>query len=335
MLLSIIILSYNTEKLTLQTLESVIADVNASLPLKNHTEIIVVDNASRDGSVPAIKKIRKAYPKLVELIENDQNVGFPKGNNIGINASTGKYILLLNSDTIIKPGALETLVRAFERTPLNETTAYVSSHHGELDRLGIVSAQLFNEDGSVQQQGGSLPTFGALMCHMLLLDDLPIVGGWLPSTQHTGIRGRTAEAARKKHPADPEQTLVQEGWVGGAAMMLKREVVHEIGLLDEGIFMYGEDVEYCLRARAHHWDVAVCPAAHIIHLGSASSSSGNAIKGEFKGYLHIWRKHFSAWQFPLVRLVLQLGALLRWFIFGTMVRNPVKARVYAQLWREL
>ncbi len=315
MRLSVIIVSYNTQLLTCQAIQSVIDDIESSTDLKGQSEIWVVDNHSTDDSVAAVKKLANMYSYL-HVVENKENVGFAKANNQAIEHAEGQYILLLNSDTIVPRGTLHTLITTFETHPPHESTSILASHHGQLDRLGIVAATLINADGTLQRQGGSFPTLFTLASHMLFLDDLPIIGQFFPSTQHTGKNQRR---------------LAQVDWVGGTAMMVKRSVFTEIGKLDQNIFMYGEDVEFCMRARDHHWDIVIEPKARITHLGSASSSSANAIQGEFKGYLYIWSKHKPFWQLPLVKGILSLGAFLRMFIFGTIQGNTQKAGIYRTL----
>lgn len=322
MLLSIIVVSYNTCDLTLQALESAIVDINQSSLLKNQTEVLVIDNHSTDTSVQAFRQLKKETSVEMVLIENDHNLGFAAANNQGIQAAQGKYLLLLNSDTIVKPGALEKLVQTFEARPIKEATSELASHHGEIDRLGILAATLLNPDESLQPQGGAFPTLLSLGIQMLMLDDLPLVGKWLPSTQYTGLNQRQSTE---------ETRLIQQDWVGGTAMMIRREVIEEIDGLDSSIFMYGEDVEFCLRARQHHWDVAIQPQALIIHFGSASSTSENALRGELKAYLYIWSKHRALWQGPLVRGLIKLGSLCRWVVFGTMKRDQVRANIYKRL----
>ena len=324
MLLSIIIVSYNTAELTVAALNSVFEDVQKSHLLKGKTELIVVDNNSKDSSVADIKTEFRKFAHLqinmlfTHLIENPSNDGFSAANNLGIKQATGEYIFLLNSDTIVQPGALEKLVQPFEHNPIEKEAIH---------RLGILSAQLLNKDGSIQSQGGSLPNLLSLACHMLMLDDLPIIGQFLPSTQHTGRRSRVLDTT--------DAEVIKQEWVGGTAMMIRKEVIAEIGPLDQNIFMYAEDVEFCWRAIHHQWDVGLVPEAKIIHFGSASSSSANAIKGEYKGYLYIWSKHQPLWQLFWVRLLLKTGAHLREFVFGTMVRQKDRAKVYTNILSEL
>lgn len=325
MKLSIIILSYNTRDLTLAAAESAWRDIQASPSLRHQAELIIVDNNSTDDSVSALKQAFRHHDR-VHILVTKENKGFAAGNNSGIKQAQGEYVLLLNSDTLTNTGAFETMVKLMDDHPVTELTAQSQNQPNRLDRLGILAAGLLNPDGTHQPQGGSFPSLITLINHWLLLDDIPIIGRWLPSTQHTG---------RRSDLTDLTWPLVKQDWVGGTALLIRREVIDEIGLLDEHIFMYGEDIEYCLRAAHHHWDVAWTPRALITHLGSASAGSARAITGEAKGYLYIWAKHFPLWQFGLVRGVIRVGCLLRAVLFGTMVSYRSRAAVYKQLWHEL
>jgi GT2 family glycosyltransferase len=310
MKLSIITVSYNTKDLTLQTLESAIAEINRSKLLRDQTEIFVVDNNSQDGSPAACEAFLKKqkFPHY-KVFAKKENLGFAKANNHATKVATGEYIILLNSDTITQKGGLHLLVEAMDAHKPNERTANSSDSH-QFDKLGIIAPTLLNPDGSLQNQGGSLPTLGTVASQMLFLDDLPLIGRFFPSTQHTGM----SEFAFQNYDQNTPQ-LISKDWVGGTAMLIRREVIDDIGMLDGNIFMYGEDQEYCLRARNHHWDIAIHPKAKITHFGQASSSSRNAILGEIKGYLYIWHKHKAAWQLPILKSILSLGCRLRALIY--------------------
>lgn len=321
MLLSVLIVSYNTAELTVAAVNSAVKNIESSTLLHQKSEIIVIDNNSADTSVTDLKKIAARSNTPIHIIENDKNTGFAAANNQGIDQAQGKYIVLLNSDTLLFPRALEKMVSTFESVADNEVTATLSSQRGVIDHLGILAATLLNQDGSPQPQGGNFPSLASLTTHMLLLDDLPLIGQLLPSTQHTGKNSR--ESAHSNFTA-----LVQQDWVGGTAMMIKRDVIQEVGPLDENIFMYGEDVEFCLRASHHHWDIAILPSAFVTHLGSASSSSERAIIGELKGYSFIFAKHFPIWQLHIARLIMRLGCVLRILLFGTILGNKKKAKAY-------
>ncbi len=324
MKLSIIVVSYNTKDLTIQTLESAIQEINSTKLLKDQTEIFVVDNNSNDDSVKACKNLlqKLKFPHYQVLV-NKKNLGFARANNHASKLAKGKYLLLLNSDTITQPGSLRLLVETMEKTAVQEKTASLQSS-GPFDKLGILAPTLLNEDGSIQNQGGSLPSLLTVTSQMLFLDDVPFFGKFFPSTQHTGLSDFAFQSYDENTPK-----LISKGWVAGTAMLIRRELIDEIGMLDENIFMYGEDQEYCLRAHHHHFDVAIHPKAKIVHFGQASSSSRNAILGEIKGYLYIWRKHKPSWQLPLLKLILFKGCLLRQIYYSLRGRS-VPAQIYKE-----
>lgn len=319
MQLSIVIVSYNTADLTVQTLESIASELASNKKLAQETEIIIVDNNSTDASVSAIKTFQKKSKLTSTLIPLKKNIGFGPANNQAVATSSGKYILFLNSDIILKPKALQYLLESFETHP-DEASYVLASAGNKIDRLGIVAAQLLNKDGSIQAQGGSLPNLFTVATHFLLLDDLPVIGKLLPSTQHTGLRATNLTSTK----------LVPREWVGGTAMMVRKDMLDAIGGFDEHIFMYGEDIELCLRAKSHHWDVALQPKSEIIHLQNQSSSSKNALLGEIKGYQYIWAKHKPLWQKSILNAILQIGIRLRILLFGTIFRNPTKVTIYTE-----
>ncbi len=304
----------------MQAVKSVIADVKRSPKLRQKTELIVVDNDSDDETVADLKQLSPQELQL-KIIENQQNKGFAQANNQAINRAEGDYILLLNSDTIVQPGALNKLITTFESTQDSLATAGLSSHAGQLDHLGILAATLTNPDGSIQPQGGSFPNLLTVGLHFLMLDDLPLIGQFLPSTQDTGQHFNPQKILNLDRP-------YQKDWVGATAMLIKRQVITEIGQLDPNIFMYGEDIEFCLRAKNHHWDIALDPRAKITHLGSASSSSQQALLGEIKGYLYLWSKHKPDWQLYPLKTLIWLGCMMRLFLFGLILNQKKKAKVY-------
>lgn len=322
MKLSIITVSYNTKDLTLQTLRTAIEEINASKLLKDQTEIFVVDNDSKDGSPQACEEFfKKAKFLHFKVFANKENLGFARANNQATEVAKGEYIILLNSDTITRRGGLSLLVEAMDAHPVQEQSAN-GVESGNFDRLGIITPSLLNPDGSLQNQGGSLPSLATIASQMLFLDDLPLIGRFFPSTQHNGHSGLAL------HDLDNKNTqLIAKDWVAGTAMLIRRQLIDEIGMLDGNIFMYGEDQEYCMRARHHHWDIAIHPQARITHFGCASSSSRNAIHGEFKGYLYIFKKHMPAWQLPLLKAILFAGALMRQMIYAFR-KQEIPAGIY-------
>jgi hypothetical protein len=288
--LSIIIVSYNTKKL----LKACLLSLHQFEDL-NSMEIIVVDNASTDGSPEMIKK---SFP-LVKLITNQQNLGFSKANNQGSKVASGQYLVLLNSDTLLTSPALSQLLALTAQA-----------------KVDIATCRLLNPDDSIQPQGGALPTFSNLFAWMLFIDDLPFLNQFIARYQQR----------------DPNYFLSDHsmGWVGGTVMMIKSKIYHQLQGLDEHIFMYGEDVEFCYRAHQQGLSTQYFSQPHIIHLGQKSGSEGNAIVGEFTGLIYLFTKHRRLFSTIILRLLLILGALLRILVFGIIRTDEEKFRSYHQ-----
>ena len=227
---SIIIINWTTRDLLCDCINSALRTAG---PLE--IEIIVVDNASTDGSVAMV---RRQFP-FVTLIANSQNVGFARANNRGAAASRGKYQLLLNSDARLLPNSLQSMVAALEASP----------------QVGLVGAQLRNPDGSFQ---ASCSPFPGLWQEFLILSSLGrrLYGQWYPS------RG----------PQECQEPSIVD-YVEGACMLIRREAFQAVGGLDEAYFMYAEDVEICYALRQKGWQVCYQPAALVVHLGGGSSQT--------------------------------------------------------------
>lgn len=227
--LSIIIVSFNTQELLKKCLMSLM--VNGKWLMVN-SEVIVVDNASKDSSSEMVKK---EFPK-VKLIVNEHNLGFATANDQGIKASKGEGVFLLNSDTEVKPGALEKLVE------------FIQIH----SEVGVVGARLLNPDGSIQSSVYHFPTIWRAIKEY-----------WL------GQKGEYDKYA----PAENEPMEVEA--VTGAAMLIPRRTIEKIGLLDERYFMYFEDLDYCQRVKQAGLKVYYLPEAEILHRhGQSASKSG-------------------------------------------------------------
>lgn len=285
--LSLIIVNWNTKKLLEQCLASIYRFT------KNvDFEVIVVDNGSKDGS-PAM--VKKKFTKA-KLILNKSNLGFTKANNQGIKEAKGKFIMLLNSDTYLIENSLKKLVEK-ARTIEGSTLPRV-----EPLKMGGLGTQLLNEDCSIQQSAGFFPHLLQVFWWMSFIDDLP--GGWLLKPFHVD------------HDSFYQKDR-QVDWVTGAAMLVPKEVVEEIGGLDENIFMYGEEVDWCYRIKKAGYKVFFTHATKIIHIGRGSQTVGpNSYIGEYQGVLYFYRKYKSRLSLQIVRLLLKMGALLRIIVFG-------------------
>ncbi len=282
--LSIISINYKTKGVTSDCLRSIKASTDSI-----SKEVIVVDNGSDDGS---IEYLSKKFP-WAKVYSSGGNIGFAGGNNFGFKKSKGKYIWLLNSDTILQKTTIQKLYDAAVST-----------------NSAIASCRLLNKDGSIQPQGGYLPQLWRLKAWMFFIDDLPIVSWFFPA-YHVNRKGYFK---RNQHP----------GWLAGTALLIRRDVYEKLKGLDDKIFMYGEDVDFCLRAQKLGYGIDYFAEPALTHLGQASGSSRGAILGEYKGLKYIYQKHYSPWQYWVLRFILKTGALLRRMIF----RNEIYAEAF-------
>lgn len=198
-------------------------------------EVTVVDNGSSDGSP---QMIREQFPD-VRVMQNAENVGFARACNQGIAATTAAYVLLLNSDARLVAGTLRALLSLAEAHP----------------RSAVVGGLIHNEDGTFQ---ASFSDFPSLAQELLMLTGLGrlLYGAWYPS-----------------HGAGTDRGALPVAWVSGAAMLVRRAAMVEVGGFDERYFMYAEEMDLCCRCLRAGWEVWYEPAAVILHLGGASSRS--------------------------------------------------------------
>ncbi len=231
MKLSIIIVSWNVKKVLIDCLES-IEENPASEPF----EVIVVDNASSDGTV---ESVRNKFPEVV-VIANSQNLGFAAANNQGIEKSQGEYILLLNPDTIIHSDSLDILIEFMDKN----------------EDVGICGPQLLNQDGTIQSSVRCFPTFrGALYRHTVI--------------RYLGLFKNEYKKWLMKN--FDHKTKMDVDQVMGAALMIRQSIIEDIGVMDEQFFMYYEEVDLCFRIKQAGWRVVFMPEVVITHLGSQSS----------------------------------------------------------------
>jgi GT2 family glycosyltransferase len=259
MKLSIIIVNWNTSELLAQCLHSI--QTTVATPLWDNLEVFVVDNGSTDGS---IQMVRGRFP-WVRVIVNKGNLGFVKANNQAIPLCKGEYVLLLNSDTVVWPHALQRLVTFLDVHP----------------EVGVVGGELRNADDSLQPSWNQFPS---------LLSEL----------SGRNFRGRQPYGKSGAYLVD---------WIGGACMMVRATIIKDIGNLDENIFMYSEETDWCYRIRKAGWSIAYLPGACITHLGGASSSTDSvrfAIE-LYKSKLYFFQKHYGSWHM----YGLKFGLLLR------------------------
>lgn len=265
--LSIIILNYNTCELTLKALRSVYASRTVY-----QFEVILIDNASSDSSV---EKIREEFPQ-VRLIENQENVGFAKANNQGMRIATGRYVLLLNSDTIVQTDTLEIMIRFMDEHPV----------------VGASGCKVILPDGSLDKAcRRGFPTPSASFYYAFGISKL------FPHVPRFNQYQLGYLNPDEEYPVD---CLV------GAFMLVRRKAIDKVGLLDEQFFMYGEDVDWCYRIKQAGWTNYYYPKTHIIHYKGASSRKRPLkIVYEFHRAMYLFhRKHFrSRYSLPTNLLV--------------------------------
>jgi hypothetical protein len=230
--LSIVIVSWNGRELLLDCLASLAREVRARQGAERiETETLVVDQASSDGSAAAV---RAAFP-WAEVIELPVNLGFAAGNNVGLRRAKGRHLVLLNNDTVVLPDALERCLR------------YLDAH----PEVGVVGPQLLDPDGSKQNSIHSTPNFVTELVPKPLLET---IAPWRYPSK------------RFEHPGPIAVEAVL-----GACLMLRREVLEDVGPMPEEYFFFLEETDWCLRIRRAGWKVVHLPAARVIHVHGATT----------------------------------------------------------------
>jgi len=303
--LSVIIVNWNTRDLLSACLNSIYAETK-----ETSFEIIVVDNASSDGSAEMVKR---EFPR-VRLIKNRENLGFARANNLAIRQSSSRFIALLNSDTVVLSGALDKMV-AFMKT------------HPHVDALGPM---LLNTDGSLQPSTlGSLDNF-TFVRFLFIGGDFLIA--YLPKLLFKKMR--------KKETYIPQALKV--GGVSGACIMMTREAIDKVGLLDEQYFFFMEEVDWFYRLRQLGGVVYYFPEAQIIHHYAQSiNQTDNRSK-----YLHENRYRFvnkyhgkiAAYLFRIMLAIDSFFVISAFFLLQSLVRRDKRKEFNWRLksrWRTL
>ena len=235
---SVIIVNWNTRAHLQGCLQSVVDHGLRQASM----EIVVVDNGSSDGSR---EMVRDEWP-TIRLLENAENEGFSRANNRGIRASTGEFLLLINSDARLRPGALDEMLRVMRSD----------------ERAAVVGPRLEFGDGRWQRTtAGRAPSLRTAINHYLFVDRLGIPHPWFAGLY-------LSRDVRRAFRPD---------WVSSACMLVRRAALEEVGLLDERFFIYMDDVDLCQRVRDRGWNVWYCPDARVIHYMSRSSSEAGGI----------------------------------------------------------
>lgn len=270
---SIILVSWNTRELLVSCLASLaaaIGDLSA--------ETWVVDNGSTDESAAAVQ----AQFPYVQLIENRTNLGFAGANNQAIQASTGRYVLLLNSDTIASAGAIRSLVRFADQRPA----------------AAAVGAMLLNADGSFQASFFDFPTLRSELLNV------------------TGLGRRLVNRNYPSYSLRHSQVARLVDWLPGACMLVRRTALAQVGLMDEGYFMYSEETDWCLRLRRAGWQIWYHPEVRIVHLGGQSTQQRRQpmVRALYRSKLRFFRKHYGPASATILQLIFVVVLSCKWLI---------------------
>lgn len=239
------------------------------------TEVFVVDNASADGSAAMV---REEFPS-VGLTASEENLGFTRGNNLALRQSCGRHVLLLNPDTEPEPGSLARLIRFMDEHP----------------QAGACGPKLLNSDGSLQHNGRRFPSL------------------WREFLGVTGLR----RLAMKRFERDLEygredfDALCEVDQVSGACILVRRETMDQVGMLDERFFMFYEEIEWCYRIKKAGWQVWYVPEARVVHhwMGSVRQMSRRMTAELFKSQLLYYQKTSGPATALGARLVMTTGIL--------------------------
>ena len=292
--LSIIIISYNTEKITIDCLKSIIKSLkNSSLKY----EIIIVDNASKDNSVSSIKKLKSEIKNRnlkINLIENKENIGFGPANNQAVKLAKSDYLLFLNSDIIVLNASIEKLYNFYKQ---NETL------------FNFLGGKLLNKDGTSQPSCGPMYTLPMIFAHLFLRGDYWELTRYSP------------------------KKIKEVDWISGACILTKKEYFEKLGGFDEKIFMYMEEIDLFYRAKKHGFKVFFYPEAQFIHLGSQSSAGRSfPILQVYQGLIYFYKKHFYKFSLFILIIMLKLKALIG-FLIGKIINNQYLTQTYAKAWQ--
>jgi GT2 family glycosyltransferase len=255
--ISIVVVTWNAKKFVDECFGSIGEELRGI-----SGEVIDVDNASTDGTADMIAE---GYPE-VKLIRSPQNLGFPKGNVVAIEATQqGKYVCLVNPDVRVLPGCFRKMLEYMERNP----------------KIGVLGPKMLNPDGSVQQSCFRAPSVWTSWCRALALDRtalrrLPLFGGLLMA-DFAHDKTREVDA------------------LNGCFLLIRREAMDQVGLIDDRYFMYGDDLDWCLRFRKQGWPVVFYPEASAVHYGGGTTARAPVyfyVEMQ-KANVQYWKKHHS------------------------------------------
>src|SRR3990170_171519 len=292
---SIIIVSWNTRDILRNCLASVFRNI-----LESSCEVIVIDNGSSDGSVGMVQK---DFPQVI-LIKNKENKGFAAANNQGIRIATGRYILLLNSDTIVLGDAISKTIQFADSEP----------------QAAVVGCQILNTDRTIQQSCFMFPS---------------ILNMLLAITYMYKIFPRSKYLGRERMTWWDHSDLREVDVLKGCFMLVRRESIEQIGVMDEQFFIYGEETDWCWRFKRAGWKCIFAPVGQIIHLGGQSTrmQAGPMLLQLRGSLLLFFKKNKSSVEYLIACLLTALffGVRLPWWAILSLLKpaqESIRSRCY-------
>ncbi len=279
--LSVIVVTWNSRR----DMETCLSSLPQSV--QRHTyEVLLVDNASADDTLALSRRLMPS----VRVLQNDTNIGFAAANNQGIAVAAGRYVCLLNPDTVLREHALDTLAEFLDAHPA----------------VRACGPGMLNRDGTPQRTGVRFPSLWNLLAETLYLDRV------FPSTRLFGGHRELYEDPSRPRAVD---------YVQGSCLMVRREVLETVGALDEGFFMYFEETDWCYRIRAAGGEVWIVPSAGVIHFGgdTAGHYDEHRLVLYHRSLLRFFDKHYTVSARIAVRALVFVRSLVRivsWCIIG-------------------
>jgi N-acetylglucosaminyl-diphospho-decaprenol L-rhamnosyltransferase len=274
--LSIVIVCWNDKEYLEQCLNSLYQG-----GLRSIFDVVAVDNGSTDGSQAML---REKFPQ-VQLIQNDHNAGLGRASNQGIEATQGRYVLLLNNDTLVNGPSFDAMVEFLDTHP----------------EAGAVGGQLLNADGTVQSCYNDFPSL-----HEEFL-----------------IATRLGEFLWDGYPANVTDTQVRSvDWMGSACLMLRRKALDQVGLLDEEYFIYGDEADLQYRLKQAGWQLYYLPHATTIHYGGGSMNRWGRRKMVYRGHMLFFKKNYGPFRATALRAMLGSLSLVKMVIWGAAFVLP-------------
>lgn len=278
--ISFIVLTYNSQAYIGKLLKSLEAHFSENINRKK-MEIIVIDNNSSDQTVRLVKRF-----EFAKIIENEENLGFSKGINLGVSGSLADYLVVINPDTEFKSGNIFEVIKKFE----------------ENKKLGVIGGKIVDKEGKPEKSCGRFLKTFEIFLMTLGLDEV------------FGVRSSPPEFA-------------EVDFVSGGFMIIRRKIFEELKGLDENLFMYAEDMEFCFRVKKIGYKVAFDPQVVISHHGHGSSSRSFAIENIYKGLFYFHKKHGTKMSYFMVKIMLGLKAHVL-VLIGKIINNRYLTDTY-------